>query len=163
MKYFVPIIILFTLWLGSAFAEADIKSEQEANPKTNSETNIANYKKNYAEQLIPLLKERMATELEMQSETDAHEHVSKLADRMATCQLVAIEGYPQKYQDASINPIANGVDLKKANNDLNLIIQTDIQNGDITDQALKTMTESAIEKYKICLSDAEPNPSNLPQ
>lgn len=128
-----------------------------------AESNIEKYKENYAKQLIPLLKERMGTELEMQSEEDAHEHVTTLANRMAICQLLAIENYPQKYQDASIIPIVNGVDLQKANHDLNLIIQTDIQNGDITDQKLKTITEAAIEKYKVCLSDAEPNPNNLPQ
>jgi tRNA(Ile)-lysidine synthase TilS/MesJ len=151
MKYYIPTIILLALLLSNAYAENE------------TQTNTDKYKQNYATQLIPLLKERMGTELEMQSDADAHEHVSKLATRMATCQLVAIESYPQKYQDASINPVANGVDLKKANEDLNQIIQTDIQNGDITDQALKTMTEAAIEKYKICLSDSEPNPSNLPQ
>lgn len=146
MKYFITTIFLFVMLLGNAYAES----------------NIEKYKQNYAKQLIPLLKERMGTELDMQSEADAHEHVSTLASRMASCQLVAIENYPQNYQDASIIPVANGVDLKKANDDLNQIIQTDIQNGNITDQELKTITEAAIEKYKVCLSDSEPNPNNLP-
>lgn len=143
MKFFITTVFLLVM-LSSNLA---------------AESNIDKYKKNYAKQLIPLLKERMGTELEMQSEADAHEHVSTLANRMADCQLVAIENYPQKYQDASIIPVANGVDLKKANNDLNLILQTDIQNGDITEQKLKAITEDAIEKYKLCLSDAETNPN----
>ncbi|QMU61666.1 MAG: hypothetical protein GKR92_08140 [Gammaproteobacteria bacterium] len=128
-----------------------------------AETNIEKYKENYAKQLIPLLKERMGMELKIQSEADAHEHVTTLANRMASCQLIALENYPQKYQDASIVPIANGVDLNKANEDLKVIIQEDIKSGEVTDQELKTMTEAAVEKYKICLSDAEPNPDNMPQ
>ncbi|MFK7816372.1 MAG: hypothetical protein AB8B92_08550, partial [Gammaproteobacteria bacterium] len=100
MKYFITTIFLFAMLSSNVLAEP----------------NIEKYKENYAKQLIPLLKERMGTELDMQSEADANEHVSTLANRMANCQLVAIENYPQKYQDASIIPVANGVDLKKANN-----------------------------------------------
>lgn len=149
MKLYIVIFSLFVALISNAYAETD--------------ANIEKYKENYAKQLIPLLKERMGTELEMESEADAHEHVSTLANRMAGCQVVAIKGYPQKYQDASIIPVANGAELRKANEDLNLIIQEDIKNGDITDQELKTITEAAVEQYKICLSDSEPNPGNLPQ
>lgn len=148
MKIFTLLLLIFLLTPIACLAES---------------SDIEKYKQNYAQQLIPLLKDRMGIELEIQSEEDAHEHVTALANRMAGCQLVAIESYPQKYQDASIIPVANGVDLKQANADLNQIIQTDIKNGEITDQELKTMTDDAIEKYKVCLSDAEPNPNNLPQ
>lgn len=151
MKYFITAILFSSTLLGNVYAET---TKEEQNEK---------YKQNYAEQLIPLLKDRMGIELEIQSEEDAHEHVTKLANRMAGCQLVALEGYPQKYQDASIVPVANGVDLRKANEDLNVMIQEDIKNGEVTDQELKTMTDTAVENYKICLSDSEPNPNNLPQ
>ena len=150
MKLQITIIGLFIACLGNANAEA-ISEEQ-----------IEKYKQNYSEQLIPLLKERMGIELEIQSEEDAQEHVSTLANRMANCQLAALEDYPQKYQDASIIPVANGVDLRQANSDLNVLIQEDIKNGDITDEELQTMTDAAIEKYKACLSDSEPNPNNMP-
>lgn len=151
MKHSIAATILLCTLLSNSYAESNIE-----------EKNIQMYKQNYAEQLIPLLKERMGIELEIQSEEDAHEHVTTLANRMATCQLSAIESYPQKYQDASVIPVANGVGLKQANDDLNLMIQTDIKNGDISDQELKTMTDAAIEKYKVCLSDSVPNPNNMP-
>jgi len=151
MKFQIIVTVLFIALISAAYAESITEEQNEK------------YKENYAKQLIPLLKERMGTELEMQSEADADEHVATLANRMASCQLVALESYPQKYQDASIIPITNGVDLKKANEDLNQIIQADIQSGEVTDQELKTMTEAAVERYKICLSDAEPNPNNMPQ
>jgi hypothetical protein len=150
MKSHIIIIGLFVALFGNTYAESTSEKHKEK------------YKQHYTQQLIPLLKERMGTELDIQSEADAHEHVTTLANRMATCQLGAIEGCPQKYQDASITPVANGVDLKKANDDLNLMIQTDIKNGDISDQELKTITEAAIEKYKVYLSGSEPNPSNTP-
>lgn len=150
MKYYITSTLLLCVLLSNAYAES------------NSEEHIEKFKQNYAQQLIPLLRDRMGMELKIQSEADAHEHVTTLANRMATCQLSAIEGYPQKYQDASIIPVANGIDLKKANDDLNQMIQTDIKNGGITDQELNTITEAAIEKYKVCLSDSEPNPSNMP-
>ena len=151
MKFQFIVLGLFVALLNNVYAESNIEEE-----------NIEKYKHNYAQQLIPLLKERMGIELEIQSEEDAHEHVTTLANRMASCQLSAIESYPQKYQDASVIPVANGVGLKQANDDLNQMIQTDIKNGDITDQELETMTGAAIEKYKVCLSDAEPNPDNMP-
>ena len=147
MKNYITISCLLFALMSPAYAE---------------ETRIEKYKQNYAEQLTPLLKERMGTELEMQSEADAQEHVSTLAKRMATCQLVAIEDYPQKYQDAAVIPVANGESLKKANDGLNVMIQEDIKSGEISDAELKTITEAAIEKYKACLSDAEPNPNNTP-
>ncbi len=147
MKYYIHTIIIIMILLHSAYAESDIEK----------------YKNNYSAQLIPLLKERMGSELEMQSEADAHEHVSILANKMASCQLIAIEDYPQKYQDASINPIVNGISLKKANDDLNSIIQTDIKNGNITDQELMTITQAAIEKYKVCLSESDLNLGNPPE
>lgn len=156
MKHYITVILLSFVLLSNAYAESNAEDANQ------NETNIEKYKHNYAQQLIPILKERMGMELEIQSEEDAHEHVSTLADRMASCQLNAISDYPQKYQDASIIPVANGVDLKTANNDLNQMIQTDIKNGDITDEELKTITGAAIEKYKVCLSDSEPNPDNMP-
>ena len=155
MKFHPIVTGLFIALFSNAYAESNTK-------ETNFENHTEEFKQNYAQQLIPLLRDRMGMELKIQSEADAHEHVTTLANRMATCQLSAIEGYPQKYQDASIIPVANGVDLKKANDDLNQLIQTDIKNGDITDQELRTITEAAIEKYKVCLSESESNPSNMP-
>jgi len=116
---------------------------------------LEKYKNNYAEQLIPLLKERMGTETKMESKTDAGEHVSTIANRMADCQLLAIEGYPKKYQNASIEPIINGADIRKTTKDVNELIQTDIKNGELSKQEFKTMTEAAIDKYKVCLSYPE--------
>ena len=133
MKFHFIVIGLSVALFSNAYAES---GTEEVNP---NELNVEKYKQNYA-----------------------HEHVTSLANRMATCQLSAIESYPQKYQDASVIPVANGVGLKQANDDLNSMIQTDIKNGDITDQELKTMTDAAIEKYKVCLSDSEPNPNNMP-
>ena len=150
MKLHAIIFSLLIAQFGNAYAE------------TMTEEQIEKYKQNYSAQLIPLLRDRMGMELEIQSEEDAQEHVSILANRMANCQLVALEDYPQKYQDASITPVANGVDLKTANADLNIMIQEDIKNGDITDEELKTLTDAAVEKYKTCLSDSEPNPNNMP-
>lgn len=155
MKFHIIFIGLFVALFGNVYAESNAE-------ESNLETHAEMYKQNYAQQLIPLLKDRMGIELKIQSEEDAQEHVTKLANRMATCQLSAIKSYPQKYQEASIIPVANGVDLKKANEDLNQIIQTDIKNGGISDQELQTMTGTAIEKYKACLSDSEPNPNNMP-
>ncbi len=116
---------------------------------------LEKYKKNYAEQLIPLLKEHMGTETKMETQADTHKHVTTIANRMADCQLLAIKGYPQKYQDASIEPIINGADIRKTTEDVNELIQTDIKNGELSKQEFKTMTEAAIEKYKVCLSYPE--------
>jgi len=140
MKYLITTIIFSAVLLGNANAES---------------SNIKKYKKNYEEQLIPLLKERMGTETKMETQADAHEHVSTIAKRMADCQLLAIEGYPQKYQDASIEPIINGADIRKTTNDVNELIKTDIKNGELSEQEFKTMTEAATEKYKVCLSYPE--------
>ncbi|MGH1538651.1 MAG: hypothetical protein ACRBDX_11490 [Gammaproteobacteria bacterium] len=141
MKYYtLPIILLISV-LNTVHAD---QSEQ-----------IKKYKQNYAEQLIPLLKEQMSTETEMESEADANEHIATIAERMANCQLLAIEGYPQKYQNATIEPIANGAEIKKTASDVNTMIQTDIENGDFSKQDFLDITEAATEKYKVCISYPE--------
>lgn len=140
MKYLITTIIFSAVLQGNANAES---------------LNIKKYKQNYAEQLIPLLKERMGTETKMETQADAHEHVSSIAKRMADCHLLAIGSYPQKYQDASIEPIINGADIRKTTNDVNELIKTNINNGELSEQEFKTMTEAATEKYKVCLSYPE--------
>ena len=137
MKYYTLLIALLVACLNTTYAEP---------------SQLDKYKQNYVEQLIPLLKERMGTELEMESEADANEHVSTIAKRMAECQLITIAVYPQKYQDASIIPVANGEDIRKATSNVNAMIETDIKNGELSKNDLKTITETATEKYKTCLN-----------
>jgi len=68
MKYYTLLIALLVAYLNTTYAEP---------------AQLDKYKQNYVEQLIPLLKEQMGTELEMESEADADEHVSTIAKRMA--------------------------------------------------------------------------------
>ena len=143
MNYFSLLILTVLLITGWNTAHA----EQSAQ--------IEKYKQNYAAQLIPILKEQMGRETDMQSETEANEHIATIAERMANCQLLAIEDYPQKYQEASIVPVVNGADIRKTTSDVNAMIQTDIKNGELSEQEFKTITEAVIEKYKVCLSYPE--------
>ena len=69
---------------------------------------------------------------------------------MADCQLETLSTYPQKYQDASINPVAEGGDIAEVTKTVNEKMKTDIESGAISKEDFKAMVEDATEKYITC-------------
>lgn len=80
MKYYTIPIVILTLCISAVNAEPSFKDQ---------------YLKNYAEQLTPILKERLSLETSIETEEDADTQISFLANKMAECQLLAIEYYPK--------------------------------------------------------------------
>ncbi|MFK7816105.1 MAG: hypothetical protein AB8B92_07195 [Gammaproteobacteria bacterium] len=74
---------------------------------------------------------------------------------MADCQINTMGAYPQKYQDASINPVAEGGDLSEVTKQVNDMMKADIENGTLSEEEFKVMVESATERYVNCTKALE--------
>jgi len=69
---------------------------------------------------------------------------------MADCQLKTLSAYPQKYQDASINPVAEGGNIAEVTKQVNEVMKTDFESSSISKEGFKAMAESATEKHVNC-------------
>jgi len=74
---------------------------------------------------------------------------------MANCQIETLSAYPQKYQDASVNPVAEGEDLSEVTKQVNEMMKADIESGTMSGEEFKAMVESATEKYVNCTKALE--------
>ena len=138
MKFLITAITFFAVLLGNANAES---------------SNIEKYKQIYVEQITPILKKQFADALA--TEADPEAKLSFVANGMANCQVETLSAYPQKYQDASINLVAGGGDLREATKQVNEMMKADIESGAITEEDFKVMVESATEKYINCTKALE--------
>lgn len=138
MKFLIIFTISLLFWTPNAYA---------------GQSNIEIYKQVYVEQITPILKKQFADALEKEADSEAK--LKFVAEGMANCQIETISTYPQKYQDASINPVAEGSDLNETTKQVNEIMKADIENGTISKEAFKTMLDSATEKYINCTKALE--------
>ncbi|MGH1538652.1 MAG: hypothetical protein ACRBDX_11495 [Gammaproteobacteria bacterium] len=123
-------------------------------PSTHAEqSNIEIYKQVYVEQITPLLKKQFSDALEKEADPEAK--LKFVAEGMADCQIETISVYPQKYQDASINPVAEGSNLNEVTEQVNEIMKADIENGTISKEDFKAMLDSATETYISCTKALE--------
>ena len=120
---------------------------------TYAESNIDKYKAIYVEKIKPILKKQFAGALE--KETDPEAKLQFVAEGMADCQIETISAYPQKYQDASINPVAEGGDLNTVTKQVNEMMKADIESGTMTEDEFKAMVENATKKYVLCTKALE--------
>ena len=118
-----------------------------------AESNVDKYKKVYVEQITPILKKQFADNLAKEENPDAK--LKRVAEGMANCQIETLSAYPQKYQDASINPVAEGGDLSKVTQQVNEMMKADIESGAMPEEEFKAMVESATEKYVNCTKALE--------
>ncbi len=110
------------------------------------------YIENYVQQIKPLLKEKLTRETSVETVADADMQITNVATRMAECQLLVLNDYPLKYQEAAIVPVANGKHVRQVTDDVNAMMLKDIEAGEITTQELDALVESSTEKYKACLN-----------
>lgn len=118
-----------------------------------AESKIEKYKQVYVEQITPILKKQFADILKAEEHPDAK--LRSVAEGMANCQIETLSAYPQKYQDASINPVADGGDLSEVTQQVNEIMKADIESGAMPEEEFKAMVESATEKYVNCTKALE--------
>lgn len=118
-----------------------------------AETNVEKYKQIYVEQIKPILKKQFSGALD--KETDPEAKLQFVAEGMADCQIETIRAYPQKYQDASINLVAEGEGLTESTKKVNAMMKADIENGVITEEEFKAMVENATKKYVYCTKALE--------
>ena len=115
--------------------------------------NVEKYKQVYVKQITPILKKQFASALEQESDPEAK--LKFVAEGMANCQIETLSAYPQKYQDASINPVAEGEELSEVTKHVNEMMKADIDSGKISKADFKAMLESATEKYIACTKALE--------
>ncbi len=138
MKHIITALLISPALLSVAHAES---------------SNVEKYKQVYVEQITPILKKQFVDALA--TEADPEAKLSFVANGMANCQVETISAYPQKYQDASINPVAEGGDLSEVTKQVNEMIKADIESGAISEEDFKAMVESATEKYINCTKALE--------
>lgn len=145
MKYFICIPALSILLLGAAHAES---------------SNIEKYKQAYIELITPMVKERFSEALAKEEDPEAK--LAFVANGLADCQIETISTYPQKYQDASINLVAEGKDFGETSKQVDEMIQTDIESGAVTEEELQVLIKKATSKYAICTKVLEKRLENTP-
>ncbi|QMU61667.1 MAG: hypothetical protein GKR92_08145 [Gammaproteobacteria bacterium] len=118
-----------------------------------AESNVEKYKQVYIEQITPILEKQFKDALA--TEADPQAKLKLVAEGMANCQIETLSAYPQKYQDASINPVAEGGDLSEVTKQVNEMMKTDIESGTISKEDFTAMVESATEKYINCTKALE--------
>ena len=138
MKHVILALIISAVSLHTASAES---------------SNIEKYKQVYIEQITPILKKQFADALA--TEADPEAKLKFVAEGMANCQVETLSAYPQKYQDATINPVAEGGDISEVTKQVNEMMKADIESGAISEEDFKAMVESATEKYINCTKALE--------
>ncbi len=138
MKHIILALIISVVALNTISAES---------------SNVEKYKQVYVEQITPILKKQFSDALATEANPEAK--LSFVANGMANCQIETLSAYPQKYQDASINPVAEGGDLSEVTKQVNEMMKADIESGTISEEDFKTMVESATEKYINCTKALE--------
>lgn len=137
MKHIILAVILSAVLLNIAHAESNVKK----------------YKKVYVEQITTLLKKQFSDALA--TEADPKTKLKLVAKGMANCQIETLSAYPQKYQDASINPVAEGGDISKVTKQVNKMMKADIESGAMPEEDFKAMVEGTTEKYVNCTKALE--------
>jgi len=138
MKHIILALIISVVALNTISAES---------------SNVEKYKQVYVEQITPILKKQFSDALATEANPEAK--LSFVANGMANCQIETLSAYPQKYQDASINPVAEGGDLSEVTKQVNEMMKADIESGTISEEDFKAMVESATEKYINCTKALE--------
>ncbi len=116
-------------------------------------SNVEKYKQAYVEQITPILKKQFAEALEKEADPEAK--LKFVAEGMADCQLETISVYPKKYQDASINPVAEGKGLSETTQQVNEMMKADIESSAISKEDFKAILDNATEKYINCTKSLE--------
>mgnify|MGYP003385934358 CR=1 FL=1 len=73
------------------------------------------------------------------------------ANKMAKCQLHAIDHYPETYKQASITPIENGGDLQIVGKSVTTMMKADIQSGARAMPEFKKIVGSAAARFRACM------------
>jgi len=138
MKYLISAFVLSAVLLSTAQADS---------------SNLEKYKQAYVQQITPLVKQRFTKELE--KEENPEERLAFVANGLADCQIETISTYPQKYRDASINPVAEGKGLELAAQQVNEMMKADIDSGAISEDEFQALIENATRQYSNCTLELE--------
>ena len=125
------------------FAVSQCLTAQELNSK---------YVANYVRQVTPILEGMFIEKYPDASPKDLSAQVSSEANKMANCQLHAIDDYPQPYKQASIDPIENGESLQTVSKAVANMMKADIQSGALAMPEFKRILGAATAKFRACMS-----------
>lgn len=110
------------------------------------------YLKNYVEQVTPTLKEMVVKYEPNLTDSESTAAIKVQATKMAGCQYQVAAQYPSKYSAASIEPVAQGHDLRQVTQNVNQLMQSDMQQGSISLEDFKTLVETGVALFKRCMA-----------
>lgn len=111
------------------------------------------YLENYISQVTPAVK-NIFLQREPDLEDSAADAKANLqASKMASCQLKTIKNYPAKYRVPSLQPVAQGEDIRKVTQNVNSLMKSDVGNGSLSLAELNVMIKTATSTYETCLGE----------
>lgn len=109
------------------------------------------YINNYVQQVTPALEGMYQKRYPDMPSRKVSIQAGHHANKMAKCQLHAIDHYPETYKQASITPIENGRDLQTVGKSVTTMMKADIQSGARAMPEFKKIVGSAATKFRACM------------
>ncbi|MBQ0719517.1 MAG: hypothetical protein KBT88_06050 [Gammaproteobacteria bacterium] len=128
--------------LSAGFIASAVSAESALNDR---------YKQSYISQVTPMIEQQLLAANGGIAKADLKSEASVWAEKMASCQLEAIEHYPSNYREASVKPVANGGDIVKVTNDVNQLMKSDFEAGSLSLTSLQQLVATAAQKFKKCM------------
>jgi len=110
------------------------------------------YVKNYVAQVRPEITKMLLKAEPGLSNHEVEAKVNSTANLMARCQLKAVAHYPAVYKAASVEPVAEGKDIREVTQNVNQLVRDDIQSGKISISEFKSLVERGASIFKACMS-----------
>lgn len=111
-----------------------------------------NYRQHYAEQLTPLVIKKLSADRPEMAAAAVKREATSYVDKMATCQLQGLSGFPENYREQAILPVANGKEIGATTQALNAQLKQDIKDGKISEDKVQLMIQTAQETVQVCLN-----------
>ncbi len=111
-----------------------------------------NYKKNYSEQMKPLVAKKLSSDRPDMSAKAIRSEADAYVTKMAECQIKGLSNLPNEYRDQAIVPVAEGGDVANTTRALNQKLKEDIDAGLVTKDDVMVMIQTAQESVQICMN-----------
>lgn len=111
-----------------------------------------NYKKNYSEQMKPLVVKKLSSDRPDMSAKAIRSEADAYVTKMAECQIKGLSNLPNEYRDQAIVPVAEGGDVANTTRALNQKLKQDIDAGLVTKDDVMVMIQTAQESVQICMN-----------
>jgi hypothetical protein len=133
-KYFICFTLLILPF--SSFSGEDIESD---------------YRKNYIEQMTPIMMKKMANAMPEESIEQIEKQTNMLVIKMAGCQYESVEHYPKEYWDKAIIPISKGEDMSESLEKFESYMSTQLEHGNISEEEIVLLLGTTKTNLEYCI------------